>query len=122
MYQKPQLVITMLLVLFTVANLAPQALGAETAATGSATGGVGMTTVVTSSVLSAVVACLAAVAIMMAVRFVRSKRAQKSAEKRFSNMQGRLSHATNLGFDSSSASVAGSNLDTDSLDNVDLDV
>ena len=110
----------------TVNEVRPQAAalgGAETAGAASAGTGsaVSMTTLVVSTVLSAIVACMAAVAIVMGVRYVRTRRARQEADRKFSNMQGRLSHATNMGFDS--GSTTGSDnvaYDNDSLSNVDI--
>ena len=82
-----------------------------------------MGTVVLSSALSAVVACMAAVAVVMGARYVRNRRSRAQAEKKFSNMQGRLSHATNLGFDATSSSnVSARDYDSESLSTVDVHI
>ena len=102
--------------------VAAPVVGSEAAAA-STSGGVGTSMLVGSSILSAIVACLAAVAIMMTVRYVRNRRSRTKAEKKFSNMQGRLSHATNLGFDAaSSTNVSARDYDSESLSTVDVHI
>ena len=96
------------------------AAAAPAAATGSAGSGVTGPTLILSSALSVVVACMAAVAIIMGIRYVRNRRARQLADRKFSNMQGRLSHATNMGFDSGSVSNVSRQDDNDSLSNVDI--
>ena len=104
--------------LVAVANIpetAPLVEGAATVA-----GSANINTVIFACVVSAIVACFAAVAIMMTIRYFRNRRVVKQAERKFSNMQGRLSHTSNLGFEGDTTRDA-STYDAESLSNVDLE-
>ena len=79
-----------------------------------------LSTVIFACVVSAVVACFAAVAVMLTIRHFRNKRVMKQTERKFSNMQGRLSHTSNLGFEGDEPRDA-SSYDAESLSNVDLE-